>query len=769
MSARTTAVPDIEVCACGGRARARSRNADAEVSRLPWGEEERLNRTSSSKYVGPVTVAVMAMTLLGVVADPSEAVRTRFFTTEGYDDFRRLELVGTELGEDGTISPGLEAVPVSDQLSVRTVWQLAATRNGIAAATGDQGKVYSIDADGAEVLATLYNYEIFSVAAGEDGTVYAAGAPSGSVVAIRKDGSEETIFTAPEGLVFDLVVDANGTVYVATGERGRIYRVKKNGETDVLAETGDAHVRRMVWAEGRKSLWVGTNGRGLLQSVDIGSGEVRTIFDADEEEVVDIVALSDGGCLFAGNPGPSSGGNGGPGGPDKGDDGGSPKPTLYQLSPDGSVRALWHAPESTIHSLLRQADQSVLVATGGAGGLYRVDPMGRETLLWRADEDQVLSLLQAKDGLYAGTGNPGRVYRLGPGRAETATLLSDVLDAKDRAKWGKLAWRAEGQAGGVRFETRSGYTSVPDETWTDWSEVTADVRTGAGPAGSKLNSVQGSGQVPSPAGRYLQWRATFEDSGKPVTRLRSVRVPYAVSNRRPMLSKLTISSRDSGFRSERPGGVSQVLSGGVQVDYSLGGGSRGANTMPPEGVPAWVQQLRTIVWTADDPDSDELVFQVHIRQLGEETFRPVAKDLHDAAYTLETGLLPNGTYEVRITASDAPSNSPGEELETVSVSPPFQVDNLPPSVLGLEARRDGESLVVRGRAVDSDSPLRAIQVSIDGGEFRGIHPSDGLLDSSEEQFEVRLPLDEPDAGNWVVVQARDSAGNEGTYRAWLQP
>ncbi|MEZ4651378.1 MAG: hypothetical protein R3E97_21815 [Candidatus Eisenbacteria bacterium] len=728
-----------------------------------------MNRTSSSKQVGRVIGAVMAVAWLGALAGPSEAVRTRFFTTEGYDDFRKLELVGTELGEDGTISPGLAAVPVAGDLSVRTVWQLAATRSGIAAATGDQGNVFLIDGDGAEVLATLYNYEIFSVAAGEDGTVYAAGAPSGSVVAIGRDGSVETLFTAPEGLVFDLAVGNDGTLYVATGERGRIYRVKKGGETDVLAETGDAHVRRMVWSLDKKSLWVGTNGRGLLQTVDIGSGDVRTVFDADEEEVVDIVALPEGGCLFAGNPGPGSGGGNGAPGPDKGSDAGPPKPMLYQLSPDGSVRALWSAPESTVHALLREPSGSVLVGTGGAGGLYRVDPTGRETLLWRADEDQVLCLLQAKDGLYAGTGNPGRVYRLGPERVETATLLSDVLDAKDRAKWGKLAWQAEGRAEGVRFETRSGYTSVPDETWTDWSRVTADVRTGAAPAGTKANSVYGSGQVPSAAGRYLQWRATFDDPAKSLTKLRSVRVPYAVANRRPALSKLTISSRDSGFRSERPGGVSQVLSGGVQVDYSLGGGARGANTLPPEGVPAWVQQLRTIVWTAEDPDSDQLVFQVHIRQLGEETFRPVAKDLEDPAYTLETGLLPNGTYEVRITASDAPSNSPGEELETVSVSPPFQVDNLPPTVLGLKARRDGDSLVLSGRAVDSDSPLRALQVSVDGGEFRGIHPSDGLLDSVEEQFEVRVPLDEPDAGNWVVVQARDSAGNEGTYRAWLEP
>lgn len=716
-------------------------------------KEEALKRTGSQGAMAGVFLATLLG--LGVGGDAfflgpgtAAAARTRFFTAEGYESFRKLELNGVELSEDGRVRPGWTATALEGP-EARTVWRIVPTRGGIAAATGDQGQVYLVSGADSEILATLYNYEIFALAGDDAGTIFAAGAPSGAIVAIDRSGTERTLFTVPEGLVFDLSVGPDGHLYVASGERGRIYRVRLDGTADVVAETGDAHARRMAWARDGQSLWVGTNGRGLLERIDPGSGGVQIVYDCSEEEVVDLVPREDGSWLFAANPAPGAGGER----PADGESAPGPRPTLYEVTKDGSVRRLWSTAERTIQCILPEADGSVLVATGRAGTVYRVDGSGRETILWRAEEEQILTLVRDGETLYAGTGNPGRIYRLGPARTESASLLSDVLDAGDQARWGKLTWRAEGNADAIRLETRSGFTAVPDETWSSWNDVPA-----------------GGGQIGSPAGRYIQWRATLAGGEGSAPTLRSVRLPYLVSNRRPVVSQLTLSSREAGYRAERNGGgISQVLPGGVQVDYSLGSGSRPANTLPPEGVPSWVQQLRSIVWTAEDPDADALAYRLEIRQVGEEDFRSVARDLRDPAYTLETGLLPNGTYELRVTASDAPGNAPGEELEAVRVSPPFQIDNLAPVVADLRARRSEETVLVSGRARDADSPLRAIEVSIDGGAFQGVHPADGLLDSEEEDFEVAVPLEDPQGGGWVVVQVRDAAGNEGVFRAWLEP
>jgi hypothetical protein len=183
-----------------------------------------------------------------------------------------------------------------------------------------------------------------------------------------------------------------------------------------------------------------------------------------------------------------------------------------------------------------------------------------------------------------------------------------------------------------------------------------------------------------------------------------------------------------------------------------------------------VRELRSIVWDADDPDNDDLAYTVEIRQLGEQDYRVLQRDRREPAYTLETGQLPDGIYEIRITASDSPSNAPGAEHTVSQVTPPFQVDNQPPTVEQLKTRRvSGPALEVSGIAVDGDSPLREILVSVDGRALQSVPASDGLLDSRRESFQITLPLERETDGNWVVVQARDAAGNQGAYRAWLEP
>jgi len=701
---------------------------------------------------GRIMVALVLCTLFSLVVTPADAVRTRFFSAEGYQDFKKFKLDGVSLGENGQVQLSLATHSFGDP-GARTIWKLAVDSNDrIVASSGDQGKVFRLEKESLDPLASLYNYELFALTSDGSGFVYAAGAPAGTVVRLDSDGKAETIFTAPEGLIFDLLPAPNGDVFAASGERGLLYRIQSKDDAEVVVESGDIHIRCLAWSPDGKRIWMGTDGRGLIEEVDPKSKTVKILYDAAENEIVSLAPLAEGGLIFAANPGPQ--GVGAPGGDNNVANSAPAGPVIYKLSPSGSVRELWNCPEKVIHDLLLEEDGSILVATGTAGAVYRVAPDGQQTVVWRSDEEQILDLLQHKGRLYAATGNPGRVYQLGPEFAREATLTSDVLDAKDQARWGKLSWQLDGESAGLVFETRSGFTAVPDPSWTKW--------------GGTLDDPKGS-QISSAPGRYLQWRAKFAGDGKKTPVLRSVRVPYLAPNRPPRIEALSLSSREPPFRKDRgSGGVSQTLSNGVQVDYSMGGGDR-ANTLPPGGVPTWVRQLRSIVWQAEDPDRDRLTYSIEIRQLGEKTFRIIEEEYEDSAYTLETGMLPDGTYEIRITASDGASNVPGDGQTAVRVSPPFHVDNAPPTVLDLKTRRGTGVLQVTGRAVDGNSPLRSLEVSVDGGPFRGIQPSDGLLDSVEEQFDVEVPLKDGSQGNWVVVQVRDAAGNHGSFRAWLQP
>lgn len=699
----------------------------------------------------------MAVGIFAMV-EPAEAVRTRYFRTEGYDAWKRGTLEGTALDEDGRLTPAPEIERLGDP-TIRSIWSMASDASGrLYLATGDQGQVYVFDGgDEPKLLTSVYNYELFAIAPDGKGGCYVAGAPSGSIVQIGSDGSTKTLFDAPEGLVLALLADEKGGVYAAAGERGRLYHVTAAGESKVVSESGDLHLRCLAWNKDRSKILAGTDGRGLVEEIDPSSGQIRVLYDAAEEEIVDLVSLPTGQLLFAANPGEPSGGNAehGSGGGDEESAAHAPMPTIYLLEVDGAVRPLWATSEKTVHAMLREDDTHVLVATGSAGALYRVDQDCRETVLWRAEEEQVLSLVAHRGSIYIGTANPGRLYRLNQQPATDASYTSEVLDAQDQARWGALRFAGDLAGGSVVFQTRSGYTSLPDDSWSAWSGALSD------PLGA---------QITSPPGRYLQWKAKLTAKGSARLAIRRVEVAHLETNRPPSIASLSLSPDEPSFQGgdKHGGSVSQTLSNGIEVDYSIpvsAAPAAGANEVPPA-----IRQLRSIVWDADDPDNDEMAFKLEIRPADEPDYRVLAKDLSDPAYSLETGLLPDGVYEVRLTASDAPGNAPGEERSTMRVSPPFRVDNVAPTVTDLKAQRvDGPALLVSGAAHDLASPIRRLQVSVDGGAWKNIAPSDGMLDTPNESFQNRVPLKEDQTGNWVVVRAQDAAGNAGTFRVWLAP
>jgi hypothetical protein len=163
-----------------------------------------------------------------------------------------------------------------------------------------------------------------------------------------------------------------------------------------------------------------------------------------------------------------------------------------------------------------------------------------------------------------------------------------------------------------------------------------------------------------------------------------------------------------------------------------------------------------------------MAYEVALRQVGEPDFRVLIRDHPFPGYAMDTGTLPDGSYEVRIVASDAPSNAPGQALETERVGGPFRVDHRPPEILDLAvSRSDEKTLVVSGRALDSASPIRVLEVSWDGRAWRPITSADGFLDSRTETFRASITLQGEERGSWVAVRARDAAGNEAVGREWL--
>jgi hypothetical protein len=719
--------------------------------------------TGSARSTRFQSVGALGALLLTLWIHPAEAARTRSFATDSYEAFRKGELVGIGIGDDGRAFLGPEAMEAADP-SARTLWVLVPDGNGgVVYATGNSGLV-GVRGPGREgeatVLATLFDSEVFALCPDGRGNYFAAGAPVSTITRIRPGSEPHTLFDAPEGVVFALLAGTDGSVYAGTGDRGRLYRVSPDGEGKVIYEAPDFSIRSLAWASNGR-IWAGTDPRGLVLQIDPQDGHVRVWFDAAEDEIVGLVPTADGGLLFAANPGaaggesddPPAGTRSGEGGKE-GRSAGPPalRPALYKMTGDGSVRKVWSCPEELIHALTAGPDGAVWIATSEEAGLYLVTPEGRETLTWRPKESQLLSLCVQGDVLWAGTGGPGRLYRVSSVAGEEGIYTSSPIDAGDQARWGVLRATTVGGSDGIAFETRSGYTDAPDETWSAWSAPRE-----SGP----------DRMVTSPPGRYLQWRATFRRPGAERARLERVEIASTTANASPRITSLRLSPDEAVFLNADQGrGFTQQLPSGVQIDYSLPGG--GGVSVSAEEVPPWIRRLRSLVWDAQDVDGDELEFTLEMRNLGEERWHLLAADLRDRAWTLDQGQLPDGDYEIRLTASDAPANEQSSVLRDARTTPPFRVDTVPPTLDEVRVEADAEGFSIRGVARDAGSPLRRIEASLDGEEFRWLAPDDGLMDGREERFAGRILRSRRAVGEWIVIRAQDAAGNRGLHRAWLE-
>ncbi|MBD3235729.1 MAG: hypothetical protein GF330_03410 [Candidatus Eisenbacteria bacterium] len=690
----------------------------------------------------PCPSILLSLALL-ISAGSTEASQTQQFLADRAEELHLGELDGVGVTPDGA----LILAPVAERIffgEAAYVWSvLPDGAGGVYAASGSDGQLFRIPAEGTPaVAAETFEYELFALTGDERGALYFAGAPNGTVTRLDPDGSSDTLIDLPEGLVWSLLAAPDGRLYAGTGDRGEVYEIAPDGETRALGAVPDAHVVCMRWHAGR--LLCGTDGRGLLVALDPRSGEAEVLYDTGQEEIVALLPSDDGRLLFAANgqreeeePGNASGG---PLmlAPIEVQGGGGSDARLYERLASGLVREIWRCPEEDILDLARAPDGRVLVGTGSAGRLYALDAYRSATRLLDFPEAQLLSLVVEGQQLFVGTGNGGAVYRCGWTAAREGQYTSRVWDAHQTVAWGVADWIASG-IGNVLFETRSGHLRNPDETWSPWATLA-------------------EGRIASPAARYLQWRVTMQSAADGDLHVRAVRVPYRGPNRAPLLASLSVTPQAGAL--ESVGGsqaLRQQLPGGVEVEYSLSD-SDGSSSPSRSGL--WARTLRSASWEAFDPDGDPLRFELHLHPLEGAGSVRLEEDLERAAFTWDGAAWPDGWYELRVVASDAPGNGPQEALRAERRSAPFRIDNTPPRWERLDWVRQGEDWVLSGVARDAGGRLAELQISLDGAAWRPIHPRDGILDSPREEIRAPLPA-RADGGRpeVVAVRAADEVGH----------
>jgi hypothetical protein len=729
-----------------------------------------------------------AALLVCVTATAVLASSATFWTVSSQSDFLKGDVEDLSIDSDGRVFLGPAASLVAET-SAPFLWSIVSGSDGtIWAGSGNEGKVLRIGRDGK--VTTFFDateLEVHAIAAAPHGGLYVATSPDGKIYSVAADGTSKTLFDPEDKYIWALASDSSGSVFAATGDKGVIYKITPDGKATRFYKAGATNVVSLALAPNGDVI-AGTESPGRVFRID-SSGKAFVMLDSPYREIHALRVAADGGVYVAAvSGGPISSGDRAPdtmttetsrpavptvsteitgmtvvegptpsSGPPPPAAGRSPRRpargAIYRIRPDGLWDTIWETGEDAPYDLLIEEGGSLLVGTGTEGKIFRIsgDP-ARATLLARASARQVTALLREHSGRIVGaTSNPGKVFALSSSPARRGTYESDIRDAGTVASWGAIRWRASGRAAQVQIVTRSGNTATPDETWSAWSKV--------------YSNADGE-QIGSPNARYLQWRATLTSDGSPGPVLTSVTAAYLPRNLRPEVISITVHPPGAVF--QRPFSSGEMEIAGFEENTSDGrpptppsaaSSSQASSVTPSLGRRVYQKGLQTFVWRAEDQNDDRLQYDAFYRREGETTWRLLRRGLWDPIFVWDTTSVPDGTYVMKIAATDGPSNSPGSALVGELESTSFDIDNSPPHIEIQTPAKPGSrtlSFVVR----DDHSAVQRVEYSLDASRWRAVYPKDGIPDSRREEFEITL--EEGETGRSVIIRATDAMNNVAT-------
>jgi hypothetical protein len=652
---------------------------------------------------------------------PAHAVGTRTFDLDTLAELSGGDLRGVAVDSRGRVRAGwnLGDLTLTD---ASTILSSVVLDDGSVLLGAAGGKVLKVAGGKSTVFADTKQLAVTALADAGGGSVYAATLPKGIIVKI--DGAGKTTELAPivDGdNVLALAYDKKkSTLYAATGPNGKLFAVSAQGTATLLFDSDETSLVSVAVADDG-SVYAGSSGKALLFKIT-GPGRATLVADCEGSEVKAIAPTKDG-ALFAVCNELTDGPEPRAKRPDAGLQPAQPVPVtltprakpgkghLYRFGTDGRSEELFESSETHFTSLALDDAGKPYVGTGAEGRVYTVDDDHTVTMIADTNERQVNALhVRGKTRFLVGS-DPAMFHEIrGTGGAD-ATWTSKVLDAGLRASFGRLSWQSEGS---VEVSTRTGNSATPDATWSEWS-----------------TALTAPGKTQSPPGRYFQVRARFAKD--PQAMLREVVVPFVTDNARAVVLSIDVAKPKAATTSGVPASGSEI--------------------------PARSEKVK-LTWKVDNPDNDQLRYRVQYRfDTQPNLFRDLTKPddaLSKTEIEWDTSSLPEGTYRVRIEATDELANPPDKVTSHVLESGPILVDNTPPVFRSLTA----QGRRVKADIVDGLGPIARIDFAVDGRtEFRPLGAADGILDEPTEQVDVDFDKILSKGNHLVAIRAYDKAGN----------
>lgn len=696
----------------------------------------------------------------------SSAVEPQKWELKRFEDFLRGQLQSLRLSADGWLSLSLKTEIAPGPNEEFYLSAAMAADGTLYLGTGHSGRIYRIRRGQSELYFQASEMDVTCLALDAKGTLYAGTSPAGKIYRITGIGQGDSFFDPEEKYIWDLLVTEKGTLLAAVGERGGLYEISPLGEGKLLFRAEETHIlclHRLSSGE----IYAGSGSLGRLYSLKPG-GKVSLLFDSGYEEIKDLV-VDDSGYIYLAACGT----------PSKGKREEPPKPAIkssstsdvtitviaaeesrsslasegrepgaiFRVASDGLARKVWSSADEMVYSLFfNPADKKIYFGTGHKGRIYCLEKETEVSLIFEGKFEQVYSLLPAANRLLFLGNNPATLGFLSREPALEGEYLSPVVESPTLATWGRLEWLAELPTGTTLiFQSRSGNSLPPGATWSDWS-----------PAYGKSGEL-----ILSPKGRYLQLRVLFRSTaGHASPILQRITLFYLPANLPPTIGRIEIFEPNEVLL--KPPEQEEIIWGlerrsrgekGSQEESRLS--SLAARKVERKG-------YQTFRWEASDENGDSLIFSIYLRKEGEKEWQLLADNWPENLLVIERETFPEGLYELKVVASDAPSNPPSMELKTEKISLPFVIDNSAPLIKNVIASEKNNQLSLSFEVEDAFSAIKKAEILIRPGYWQVVFPVDGLCDSKKESFDFKISL-MPGSERLAILRVEDRAGNRAVF------
>jgi len=692
----------------------------------------------------------------------------RIQTHNSFSEFERGTAKDVSILSDGKLTLAPKFVRLLDT-GDPFIWSVVADKRGnYFLGTGNDGRIYRVTSHGdSSLFFDAQELEVYALALDKQDNLYAGTSPNGKVYKITPSGKATVFFEPRETYVWALAFDSKSNLYVATGEKAKIYQVKPDGTGSVLFESDQSHIRCLA-LDAKDQLFAGSSGNGYVYKL-LPEPKAFVLYDTQMEEV-HCLAISADGEVFAaayGEPGrmpapgavraadkpfAATGDEQQPKQTSSGEVTLSPQsivpqnimmPTrtrtsLFRIDKNGYAKELWDVNDESIQALLLDQNGNIIIGTGERGKLYQMNRVGETSLILKTEEPQITALNSAgSQGLIMGTSNMARCYRIGADASNSGSFESETIDTGALSSWGVLSWEGQSNSGKLSLYTRSGNTERPELTWSSWTKVQE---------GEVL-------RIASPVARFLQWKCEFQGTGNMRPILDKVSITYIQKNLPPEITAVIIHKPEEYYEiKENPSSGNSTVSGrsGLVFPQTL---SKSENK----------KGFRSVEWLFQDPNIDGLTFDVYYSSVEDKLWKPLVQDWEGSGYSWDSAQMADGKYQIKIVASDAPSNPEKLALTAEKLSDPFIIDNTAPEITNVTSGSNGRQRAISFQVSDKWNLISNVQYSIDAGGWQIVYPVDGISDSENEQFEITIPS-EHSGPLYLAIKAIDSANNVGTVQ-----